>query len=209
VLLEIEAGSDNLNSELNILRPGFEELAQAGGYSRSVVWGGKPWIVPGVIARTVVVFIVAVAVFWLELAYNVGGKISGYPVLQYLSAQLVLWTALVFLLIWALSLLHLVLLRAASTYVLREDSLELRHGILTSKSEMISPSGFSDLEVVRSISDRILNSGKILIRTQSEDERALVMTRVHDPMSVAARIREVMSRPIVRIEGQGQVGQKK
>ena len=185
-------------------------MTQVSGKSRSVLWKGKPWIVPGVVVRTVVVFVVAVVVSWFELSYDVAGMFRTYfSGLGLSSVQLLSWTALGFLLIWALSLLHLALLRASSTYVLRDDSLELRYGILTSKSEMISPSGFSDLEVVRSVSDRILNSGNIVIRTQSEEEKGLVMTRVHYPLNVAARIREVMSRPIVRVEGQEPLGQKK
>jgi uncharacterized membrane protein YdbT with pleckstrin-like domain len=197
----------SLNSQFRILRSGLLGLPQGSGASRQALWKGKPWIVPGVVLRTLVVFVVAAAAFWFELSYDVANRFV--PKLQISNAELVLWTGLVFLLIWVLSLLYLLLLRASNTYVLRDDSLELRYGILTSKSEMISPSGFADLEVIRSVSDRIMNSGNIVIRTQSEEEKGLVMTRVHDPLKVAAQIREVMSRPIVRIEGQGQVGGKK
>jgi hypothetical protein len=96
---------------------------------------------------------------------------------------------------------HLLLIRASNTYVLRDDSLEIRFGILTSKSTVISPSGFSDLEVIRSISNRIVNSGDMIIRTQSETESSLKMKMIRNPMKIASQIREVMARPIVRIEG--------
>lgn len=195
-----------LNTQFGIIRSGFPNLSKGYGNSTSILWKGKPWIVPGVAVRTVVILIVAAAVSWLELTYDLVNRI--FP--NHLSnLQIVLWVNFVFLLIWIFSQVHLLVLRASQTYVLRQDSLELRFGILTAKSEMISPSGFSDLEVVRSISNRILNSGNIVIRTQSEDEKGLVMIMVHDPMGVAAQIREVMSRPIVRIEGQGQIGPKK
>jgi uncharacterized membrane protein YdbT with pleckstrin-like domain len=182
-------------------------LSQGYGKSTSILWKGKPWIVPGVAVRTVVILVIAAVVSWLELTYDFASRIFPKPPLSNL--QIVLWVDFVFLLIWIFSQVHLLVLRASNTYVLRQDSLELRFGILTAKSEMISPSGFSDLEVVRSVSNRILNSGNIIIRTQSEDEKGLVMLMVHDPLNVAAQIREVMSRPIVRIEGQGQIGPKK
>ena len=196
-----------LNTQLCIIRSGFSKLSQVYGNSTSILWKGKPWIVPGVVVRTVVILVVAGVVSWLELTYDFASRIISNSQLSNL--QIVLWIDFVFLLIWIFSQVHLLVLRASNTYVLRQDSLELRFGILTAKSEMISPSGFSDLEVVRSVSNRILNSGNIIIRTQSEDEKGLVMIMVHHPLRVAAQIREVMSRPIVRIEGQGQIGPKK
>jgi uncharacterized membrane protein YdbT with pleckstrin-like domain len=182
-------------------------LSKGYGNSASILWKGKPWIVPGVAVRTVVILVVAAVVSWLELTYNFAGRI--FPNSPLPNLQIVLWVNFVLFLIWIFSQVHLLVLRASNTYVLRQDSLELRFGIFTAKSEMISPSGFSDLEVVRSVSNRILNSGNIIIRTQSEDEKGLVMIMVHYPLRVAAQIREVMSRPIVRIEGQGQIGPKK
>jgi hypothetical protein len=65
---------------------------------------------------------------------------------------------------------------------------------------VVSPAGFSDLEVVRSVSDRIWGSGDIVIRTQSETDSNLRMQRIHNPLRVAGQVREVMSKPIVRIE---------
>jgi hypothetical protein len=79
-------------------------------------------------------------------------------------------------------------------------NLEVRTGILATKSFVIVPSGFSDLEVDRTISGRIWDVGDIIIRSQSE--RVVLMTRVRRPLKVAERIREIMARPIVRIEGE-------
>lgn len=160
--------------------------------SLSPVWKGRPWILPGVIARTVFVLIVAVLVVWLELSFDAAS-------VTFLGLQVVLWTGLLFFLVWLFSLLHLVLLRASDDYVLRNDSLEVRTGIVATKSFVIVPSGFSDLEVDRSVSGRIMDYGDITIRSQSE--RAVMMVRVRDPMKVAERIRKIMGRPIVRVEG--------
>jgi hypothetical protein len=76
--------------------------------------------------------------------------------------------------------------------------LEIRSGILATKSFVIAPSGFADLQVNRSISGRIVGSGDIIIRSQSESNA--LMVRVREPLKVAEQIRKVMSRPIVRLE---------
>jgi len=167
--------------------------------SGSVLWTGKPWILPNVVTRTIFIIVVAVVISWFELTYDIRQRLV--PSLQISNVQIVLWIDLVIFLVWLLSLAHLLLIRASNTYILRNDSLEIRSGILTSRSFVISPSGFSDLEVIRSISNRIVNSGDIIIRTQSETESELRMQKVRNPMSVASQIRGVMARPIVRIEG--------
>ena len=129
--------------------------------SRSPLWTGRPWILPSAVARTILTIVAVVAVSWLELHFGV--KLETVP-----NIQIILLTNAVLFLIWILSLMQLSLLRASSTYILRNDSLEIRTGILTSRSFVVAPSGFSDLEVVRSVSSRIAGSGDIIIRTQSE-----------------------------------------
>jgi uncharacterized membrane protein YdbT with pleckstrin-like domain len=179
---------------------GFSALPQNSGDSGSILWTGKPWILPSAVTGTVLIIVVAVVISWLELSYDIAHTI---PYLQnpIPNTQIVLWIDVVIFLVWVLSMAHLLLIRASNTYVLRDDSLEIRFGILTSKSTVISPSGFSDLEVIRSISNRIVNSGDMIIRTQSETESNLKMKMICSPMKVASQIREVMARPIVRIEG--------
>jgi uncharacterized membrane protein YdbT with pleckstrin-like domain len=120
-----------------------------------------------------------------------------------------LWTAFAFFLIWVFSLVHLLLVRASNTYVLRNDSLEIRTGILTSRSFVVAASGFADMEVTKSIIGRILNSGDIIIRTQAESGSDKIMQTIRNPMKVSGQIREVMSKPIVRIEGQPPTETKK
>lgn len=169
------------------------------GNSSSVLWRGRPWILPGLMVRSVLVVAAAVVVFWLELQFTVAtyAFILSVP----------LWTGLVIFLIWVLSIVHLLSLRVSSTYILRSDGLEVRTGVFSSKSFVVAPAGFSDLEVIRSISARIVNSGSILIRTQGE--RNIKMDRVRNALRVADQIREVMARPIVRIEGQNIPAEKK
>jgi hypothetical protein len=73
-----------------------------------------------------------------------------------------------------------------------------RRAFLSTRSFVIAPSGFSDLEVDRSVTGRILNVGNITVHSQSESD--VLMVRVRDPLNVSKRTREVLSRPIVRIE---------
>jgi uncharacterized membrane protein YdbT with pleckstrin-like domain len=167
--------------------------------SSSVLWRGKPWILPGLMARSILVVAFAVIVSWLELQFDVAAK-------SLFIMPLALWTGLVIFLIWVLSLIHLLSLRVSSTYILRSDGLEVRTGVFSSKSFVVAPAGFSDLEVVRSVSARIVNSGSILIRTQGETN--IRMERVRNASRVADQIREVMARPIVRIEGQNVAAEK-
>jgi uncharacterized membrane protein YdbT with pleckstrin-like domain len=161
----------------------------------SVLWKGKPWVTPAAVSRTVLVIIVAGVVVWLEFFF----KVQQY---SFFSLPLALWTGFLFVLIWAFSLVHLLLLRASNTYVLRNDSLEIRTGILTSRSFIVAPSGFADMEVTKSIVGRVLNFGDIIIRTQDETKGDRIMLKIRDPAKVSGQFREVMSRPIVRMEGQ-------
>lgn len=175
--------------------------------SRSVLWSGKPWIVPSAVTRSVTVFVVAAVVFSLELSFDMAFRMI--PGLSSINVPVIVWTGLVLFLAWILSLVHLLLLRASITYVLRDDSLEIRSGIVTSRSFVVTASGFSDLEVIRTVSARIVGSGDIIIRTQSETDSVKRMQKVRNPLKVADQIREVMAKPIVRIEGQDHVEDKK
>jgi hypothetical protein len=64
----------------------------------SVLWTGKPWILPSALVRSISVAVIAVVVFWFEFFSEVAGdNIMGVPV--------IVWTGLVFFVIWLLSLL--------------------------------------------------------------------------------------------------------
>jgi uncharacterized membrane protein YdbT with pleckstrin-like domain len=171
------------------------------GNSDKVIWTGKPWILPSVLARTVAIVVFAVVIFWLEFHFGVATNTD------LLNLPIMLWMGLVIFLVWIVSIVHLLLLRASNSYILRNDSLEIRVGIFTSKSSMVGASGFSDLEVIRSVSGRLMNLGDIMIRTQGEVN--IKMGRVRDPLKVGDQIRGVMARPIVRIEGQEPTSEKK
>jgi uncharacterized membrane protein YdbT with pleckstrin-like domain len=169
------------------------------GNSSSVLWTGRPWITPAAVARTIIVVVVAIAVILVELILNLQSiaLLSHLPLMS-----LTFWTASVFSLIWVFSLFHLLLVWASNTYILRDGSLEIRTGILASKSFVVAASGFADMEVTKSIIGRILNFGDIIIRTQDESGADKIMHTIRNPMKVSGRIREVMSKPLFRIEGQ-------
>jgi uncharacterized membrane protein YdbT with pleckstrin-like domain len=167
----------------------------------SVIWFGKPWILPSAVVRSVVIFIIAALAVSLEFMFGVAlDSVPDVPVIS--GVPFVWWTVLIFLLIWVFSLLPLLLLKATHAYVLHNDSLEIRTGVATERSFVISPSGFSDLEVIRSVFGRLVDSGDIIVRTQSETDSEKRMVKIRAPLKVADQIRHAMGRPIVRIEGQ-------
>jgi membrane protein YdbS with pleckstrin-like domain len=158
-----------------------------------VVWTGKPWIFPSAIARTLLIVIISVLIFWLEFYFG----LAYYGIAE---MPLILWTAFALVLAWILSLSNLLLLKASNTYVLRSDSLEIKTGILSLKQFMIVPAGFSDLEVIQSVLGRTWGYGSIVIHSQSEVDVGRKIVRVRNPSRVAEQIRYVMARPIVRME---------
>jgi uncharacterized membrane protein YdbT with pleckstrin-like domain len=158
------------------------------------LWKGKPWVLPSAVGRTILAIAVAIVVTWLEFFLGLANT-------SFLGIPIFLWTIFVIFFAWAASLVPLMAIRVSNNYVLRDDGLEVRTGILTSKSFVVAPAGFSDLEVTRSITDRILGTGNILVRTQGDTD--IVIKKVRNPLNVADRIRGVMARPSVRIEGTG------
>ena len=153
------------------------------------LWSGRPWVLPAVLGRSIAVIAMAFLVFWLEFLFGVA--YSSAPMMP-----IILWTALALFTAWIASIVRPLLLRASNSCILRQDGLEVKSGIVTSKSFVLAPSGFSDLEVVRSISARIVGSGDIIIHTQGDSD--IRMEKVRSPLKVAAQIREVMARPFAR-----------
>jgi uncharacterized membrane protein YdbT with pleckstrin-like domain len=156
------------------------------------VWRGRPWIIPYAAIRTFFTFVVAGIVIYLENLMGILYLPYGLPVL--------VWTLIAFFLIWILLTFNLLVLRSTHLYVLRVDSLEIKTGLLTTKNSVIVPSGFSDLEVTRTINSRIYNTGDIAIKTQSESDFTKKMVKVRDPMRVANLIRDVMARQIFKLD---------
>jgi membrane protein YdbS with pleckstrin-like domain len=148
-----------------------------------------------VLARSALVVAIAIVISWLEFSFGVAYN----DAMTVLSTPPIIWTFLLIFLAWVLGIVRPLLIRASNLYILRSDGLEIRAGIITSKSFVVAPSGFSDLEVIRSISERIINSGHIVIRTQGDTN--VKMERIRSPLKVAGQIREVMARPTVRVEG--------
>jgi uncharacterized membrane protein YdbT with pleckstrin-like domain len=157
------------------------------------LWKDRPWIFPSLLGVSVLVIVAALAVSWLEFYFEIA-------LTPFLNVPTLLWTTLAVFFFWIVSVARLVALSASHIYILRNDGLEVRSGIISSRSFVIAPAGFSDLEVTRSVSSRILNTGDITVRTQGENDTKMV--RVKNPLIVADRIREVMARPVIRLERQ-------
>jgi hypothetical protein len=161
-------------------------------YSKQVVWYGKPWVVPAAVVRTISVIVVAVVFMWLELFSGVAADgLVGLPVWA--------WTFLAFGLIWLISMLELLVFRASNTYILRQDGLEAKRGIVGLHSFVVTPSGFGDLLVYQSVGGRIFGYGELTVNSQGERETRLRLVR--SPNKVADTMRDIMGKPIVRVEG--------
>lgn len=160
--------------------------------THEVVWAGKPWIAPAAIVRTVTVIVLSILFLSLEF-YSGGSSLSliGLPVWA--------WTILLFGLIWLISMLELLVFRASNNYILRQDGLEVKRGILRLHSFVVTPSGFGDLLVYQSIGGRIFGYGDLTVNSQGERETRLRLVR--HPYNVADTMRDIMGKPIVRVEG--------
>ena len=130
--------------------------------------------------------------FWFELFNCVESDgLVGSPVWA--------WTFFVFGVIWLISVFELLIFRLSNSYVLRQDGLEIKQGILRLHSFVVTPSGFGDMLVYQSIGGRIFGYGDITVNSQGE--REIRMRLVHQPFTVADMMRDIMGKPIVRVEG--------
>ena len=105
---------------------------------------------------------------------------------------------MIFLVIWIISLFGLLVIRASYTYTLRRDSLEVRQGIFNLQSFVVTPQGFGDLTVNQPVVGRIFSYGDIIVHSQGERKTKLRL--VHSPFEVADKIKDIMGKPIVRVE---------
>jgi len=97
-------------------------------------------------------------------------------------------------------MLGLLVFRASNHYILRQDGLEIRRGIIRLHSFVVTPAGFGDLLVYQSVGGRIFGYGDITVNSQGERQTKLLL--VHAPFNVADTIRDIMGKPIVRVDGQ-------
>jgi membrane protein YdbS with pleckstrin-like domain len=160
----------------------------------SEFWSGRPWIIPGVLERTILFVALAIFVVWLEFY-------SGLAFALFLNIPVIYATGLVLFLAWIISLVPLLVLRFSNKYVLRNDSLEIRRGIAGQTSFIITSSGFSDLEVHQSLFERVMDAGEIEVFSESEKTVSRKMVKVRHPRKIAEQIRFVMARPMVRLDG--------
>ncbi len=158
-----------------------------------LVWHGKPWITPATIIRTITVFVFLIIFVWLEIYFGIANS-------HLLVLPIFAWSIIAFIIIWLFSLLELLILRASHDYVLRQDGLEIRNGIVSLHSFVVTPAGFGDLMVYQSIGGRIFDYGDITINSQGERETKLLLVR--KPFAVADTMRNFMGKPIVRVESQ-------
>ena len=155
-----------------------------------VIWSGRPWIKPSVVLRTISLAIVVVlASVALSMLGLLAPRLFWFPVY--------LWVYIILVIAWLLSLARLMVRRASSSYTLRRSSLEVVRGLVGRRTLVVSPSGFSELEVDQGIVGRMLNYGSIEVRSQGG--QTLNLDLVRNPLDVSAKIRDVMTAPTVRM----------
>ncbi|MCW3994605.1 MAG: hypothetical protein NWE98_00440 [Candidatus Bathyarchaeota archaeon] len=165
-------------------------------YSRSTshgvaIWVGKPWVTPIAIFRTLGIVIVAILFLLVENYFGIAiAYVVGMP--------LYLWTLLAFAIIWLVAMIGLLIFWASNSYVLRQDGLEIRRGIVRLHSFVVTPAGFGDLMVDQSLGGRIFGYGDLTVNSQGERETRLRLVR--SPFNRADIIRDIMGKPIVRFE---------
>jgi uncharacterized membrane protein YdbT with pleckstrin-like domain len=157
----------------------------------SVVWQGKPWVAPATIIRTGTVIILAGLFLGLEFY-------AGVAFLNLVGLAVFAWTILTFVVIWLLSMLEMLVFWAANTYVLRQDGIEIRRGIIRLHSFVVTPMGFGDLLVYQSLGGRIFGYGDITVNSQGERQTKLLLVR--SPFAVADTIRDIMGKPLTRVK---------
>jgi uncharacterized membrane protein YdbT with pleckstrin-like domain len=114
---------------------------------------------PAAVLRTVTVIVAAILFFWLELFSGVASDgLVGLPVWA--------WTFLVFGVFWLISVFELLIFRLSNNYILRQDGLEIKNGILRLHSFVVTPSVFGDMQVYQPIGGRIFGYGDITVNSQ-------------------------------------------
>jgi uncharacterized membrane protein YdbT with pleckstrin-like domain len=133
----------------------------------------------------------ALLVLFLEMLF-------GVALIVVAGLTVYLWTLLLFALILIVSLLDLLFFWASHSYLLRQDGLEIRRGIIRLHSFVVTPSGFGDLMVYQSLGGRIFGYGELTVNSQGERQTKLRLVR--SPFTTADTIRDIMGKPIVRVE---------
>jgi membrane protein YdbS with pleckstrin-like domain len=151
-----------------------------------IIWQGRPWVAPQLVIRTILIAGIAAVVIWAEFFFAFAG------------IQIVFLTGLIFFVIWIISISGLLLSRASNFYILRKEGLEVRTGIITTKVFVLMPVGFSDLEVTRTVTQRIVGTGNITLRTESE--RGVELRQIRDPKNVTKLLRETLSKQVFKLD---------
>ena len=160
------------------------------GQDGDVIWSGRPWIGPSLVARTIAALVVGVLAFAVLSAL-------GLMVLSIFGTPLYVLALVVLAVSWLASVVSLFVMRASYRYVIRKGSVEVDSGIVGRRSLVVSPSAFSELEVDQGVVGRVLNYGSLEVRSQGGQQ--LNLRAIRDPKGISTKIREVMTVPTVRI----------
>ena len=156
------------------------------GNEGDVIWVHKPWIIPSLVEETVMVVVVFLASYFVEVYFDT----AFFPILGIPFFTLT-WLAL--LSIWLINAVHLLLVRSTSRYTLLRSGLEVKTGILRKNTVTVSPSNFSDVDVMQSYLGKIMGSGEMFVRIRGDHAGEGRMKRVRDPLALEKDIRRIMT----------------
>ena len=131
------------------------------GNDGDVIWVHRPWIIPSLVEETVMVVVVFLASYFVEVYFNT----TYFPILGIPFFTL---TGLALLSIWLVNAVHLLLVRSTSRYTLQRSGLEVKTGILRKNTVKVSPSNFSDVDVMQSDIGKIMGSGEMFVRIRGD-----------------------------------------
>ena len=168
------------------------------------IWAGQPSVsvyygIYGVLSVIIAAILLTIEI-WLGQHMAIGHLIFPqrirFIVDLYYPVEII--TIVIIFLVFLTKAIRLAFLRAQNKYELRSDGLYMNLGIVNLENVYVSPMGFSDARVFRSLSSRLAKRGNIVIDTN--DQRHFMLMSLKDPLEVQALIRRTMGRPTVRIE---------
>jgi hypothetical protein len=156
-----------------------------------VVWSARPWIIPTIALRSIVILAGLIVIIAFELNWGLAfNDFFGLPIYE--------WTVIGVAVAWFSNVSDQVIYWVSHVYTLEKFGLENRVGVVDLEEIMITPQIFSDLVVKQSVGGKLFGYGQILVKFGGGRKTTLYYVR--SPFRVADMIRKVLGRPVVGFE---------
>jgi hypothetical protein len=167
----------------------------------NLVWKDKPTIMPLVMIWGIVSIILIVVLVTVEWYFGNNGLGAGIPSSVPAAGSafpypIEIVTTFVILVFYAAKVVQLSFIRWRNRCELYDDGLYVNRGILNLENAFLSPMAFSDARLYRSLWQRLIGMGTIVV--EANDGRRFTLSYVRNPLNVQQLIRNTMARPRVR-----------